>query len=299
MDIFISLPAQTLELFDRGILLRRYSVSSAKAGAGENTGSYCTPRGRHLIRAKIGAGRPENTVFVGRRPTGEVWSPEFSTAHPRRDWILTRILWLSGREPGFNRLGAVDTMRRYIYLHGSPDTVAMGQPGSIGCVRMRNTDIVDLFDRVAIYTPVNIAEFRIEEGDWQSVMARASALCEQMQEQGAPLELERDRRDSAARYALALDPTGNTIAHGRLLTNRDTSQIGPITVVAKWRAKGVGSALVKCLLERARLDGSRQIVLSAQSHSVSFYAQFGFIPEGQDVTKAGVPQIRMRRVLPA
>lgn len=159
MRIAISIPQQTLELFgDGGELLRRYAVSTAKNGAGEQSGSYRTPRGRHLIRAKIGAGQPENTVFVRRRPTGEVWSPELAAAHPGRDWILTRILWLSGCEPGFNRLGEVDTMRRYVYLHGSPDTLEMGTPGSIGCVRMRNRDIVELFDLVPAYTPVNISD---------------------------------------------------------------------------------------------------------------------------------------------
>lgn len=159
MRIAISIPQQTLELLgDDGELLRRYAVSTAKNGAGEQSGSYRTPRGRHLIRAKIGAGQPENTVFVRRRPTGEVWSPELAAAHPGRDWILTRILWLSGCEPGFNRLGEVDTMRRYVYLHGSPDTLEMGTPGSIGCVRMRNRDIVELFELVPAYTPVEISD---------------------------------------------------------------------------------------------------------------------------------------------
>ena len=120
------------------------------------TGSYCTPLGAHIIRAKIGAGLPENTVFVGRRPTGELYTPELSEQFPKRDWILTRILWLSGCEVGFNRLGDVDTMRRYIYIHGSPDSVHMGEPGSIGCIRMRNADIVELFDLVSAGTLVNI-----------------------------------------------------------------------------------------------------------------------------------------------
>ena len=130
-DVFfmIGLPAQTLELHDDdGTLLSRYPVSTARNGPGELNGSYCTPRGRHLIRAKIGAGQPANTVFVRRRPTGECWTPELAEKFPNRDWMLTRILWLSGLEPGFNRLGNVDTMRRYIYLHGCPDTVAMGTP---------------------------------------------------------------------------------------------------------------------------------------------------------------------------
>ena len=112
---------------------------------------------RRKQRAKIGAGLPENTVFVGRRPTGERYTPELLAQFPKRDWILTRILWLSGCEVGFNRLGNVDTMRRFIYIHGSPDSVQMGRPGSIGCIRMRNTDIVELFDRIAIGTTVNIS----------------------------------------------------------------------------------------------------------------------------------------------
>ncbi|MCX7891816.1 MAG: L,D-transpeptidase [Burkholderiales bacterium] len=155
--IEISIPAQTLTLHaDDGRVLRTYLVSTAARGPGEQRGSLCTPRGRHVVRAKIGAGAAFNTVFVGRRPTGEMWSPELAARHPGRDWILTRILWLSGCEPGFNRLGSVDTMRRFIYIHGSPDTVPMGAPGSIGCVRMRNRDIVELFDLVSAGTPVEI-----------------------------------------------------------------------------------------------------------------------------------------------
>jgi lipoprotein-anchoring transpeptidase ErfK/SrfK len=135
---------------------RRYAISTSKNGLGELNGSFCTPRGRHLVRAKIGAGQPLNAVFVRRRPTGEVWTPALHAAYPGRDWILTRILWLSGCEPGFNRLGKVDTMRRYIYIHGSPEGADMGRPGSIGCIRMRGPDILELFDLVAPYTPVDI-----------------------------------------------------------------------------------------------------------------------------------------------
>jgi lipoprotein-anchoring transpeptidase ErfK/SrfK len=135
---------------------KTYSVSTAKNGPGEKNGSFCTPRGKHIVRAKIGAGQPLNTVFVRRRPTGETWSSELHAKYPGRDWMLTRLLWLSGCQPGFNRLGDVDTMRRYIYIHGSPDTAEMGKPGSIGCIRMRNRDIVELFERVPPYTPVEI-----------------------------------------------------------------------------------------------------------------------------------------------
>lgn len=158
MKIHIDIPSQELGLLDGDALLKSYSVSTARKGAGEKNGSFCTPRGRHIVRAKIGAGQPLNTVFVRRRPTGELWSPDMHEKYPGRDWILTRILWLSGCEPGRNRLGDVDTMRRYIYIHGSPDIAEMGKPGSIGCIRMRNRDIVELFDLVPPYTPVEITE---------------------------------------------------------------------------------------------------------------------------------------------
>jgi len=156
--IEISIPAQRLVLLgDDGKELKRYPVSTSRNGAGEQQGSFCTPRGEHIVRAKIGAGQPLNAVFVRRRPTGEIWTPELGERFPGRDWIVTRILWLSGCEPGRNRLGNVDTMRRYIYIHGSPDNTEMSKPGSIGCIRMRNADVVELFDLVPPYTPVGIA----------------------------------------------------------------------------------------------------------------------------------------------
>lgn len=159
MKLRISVPRQQMQLVDdRGNLLREYLVSTALAGVGEVSGSFQTPRGLHVVRAKIGNGLPENTVFVRRRPTGELWTPALSEQFPGRDWILTRILWLSGCQPGHNRLGCVDTMRRYIYIHGSPDTAEMGVPGSHGCIRMRNADIVELFDLLPCYTPVEITE---------------------------------------------------------------------------------------------------------------------------------------------
>ena len=157
MKINIHIATQQLELLDdAGKLLRRYSVSTAANGAGEVCGSYCTPRGKHVIRAKVGAGQPENTVFVRRRPTGEIYTPELGAQFPERDWILTRILWLSGCEVGFNRLGDNDTMRRYIYIHGTPDSAQLGTPGSHGCIRMRNADLIELFDLAPAGTAVEI-----------------------------------------------------------------------------------------------------------------------------------------------
>jgi lipoprotein-anchoring transpeptidase ErfK/SrfK len=156
--IDIDLSRQSLRLYDGRKLLREYRVSTAAKGPGERNGSNCTPRGRHKIRAMIGDGVPEGTVFVSRRPTGEVYSPELRERYPGRDWILTRILWLSGLEPGRNRLHEVDTMRRYIYLHGTPEETVLGRPGSHGCVRMANKDIVELFDLVEPGIEVEIHE---------------------------------------------------------------------------------------------------------------------------------------------
>ena len=141
-----------------GALIKTYAVSTSKHGAGERNGSFCTPRGAHVIRARIGAGQPENTVFVRRRPTGEIWTPELHARFPGRDWILTRILWLCGREPGRNRWGEVDTMRRYIYIHGTHEDAELGKPGSIGCVRMANRDLLELFETALPGTPVDIGE---------------------------------------------------------------------------------------------------------------------------------------------
>ena len=156
--IDIDLSRQSLRLLEGRTLLREYRVSTAEKGAGEKSGSFQTPRGRHKIRAKIGRGAPPGAVFVSRRFTGELYSKELRERYPARDWILTRILWLSGLEPGKNRLRDVDTMRRYIYLHGTPDETPLGKPGSHGCVRMANRDIVELFDLVKPGTEVDIHE---------------------------------------------------------------------------------------------------------------------------------------------
>jgi lipoprotein-anchoring transpeptidase ErfK/SrfK len=157
-EIEVSIALQRLTLRRGGRTIATYPVSTAALGAGERRGSERTPRGLHVVRAKIGAGLPVNAVLVGRRPTGEIWTPELHARHPGRDWILTRILWLSGLERGFNRLGDVDTMRRFIYIHGTPPVVPLGTPGSHGCIRMHNDDILALFDAVPVGTCVRITE---------------------------------------------------------------------------------------------------------------------------------------------
>ena len=156
--IQVDLERQKLVLFEKERQLAQYAVSTAKNGPGEEKGSECTPRGLHCIRIKIGSDAMVNTVFSGRRPTGEIFSRELAEKEPQRDWILTRILWLTGREPGFNRGGSKDTLRRFIYIHGCPESEPMGTAQSHGCIRMRNQDLIELFDMVSVDTPVEIRE---------------------------------------------------------------------------------------------------------------------------------------------
>lgn len=275
-------------------MLRRYVISTAKNGPGEVRGSFQTPRGRHIVRAKIGAGAPDNTVFVRRRPTGEVWTPELAEDFPGRDWILTRILWLSGKEPGFNRLGEVDTMRRYIYLHGSPDVVGMGSPGSIGCIRMRNRDIVELFDLVPPLTPVDIVEYGIEQGDWGALGPQVGPVRERVfvREQGVPADMEYDEADAVSLHVLARGPDDDVIGTGRLLPD---GHIGRMAVVPEWRRKGVGTAILSHLIEAARWRGTTNLALNAQTAAVGFYERLGFAPVGDAFMEAGIPHVAMER----
>jgi predicted GNAT family N-acyltransferase len=293
--IRISLPTQTLDLRDeRGNLLRRYPVSTALNGAGELAGSHCTPRGRHLVRARIGAEMPVNTVFRGRRPTGELWTPQLAQEHPDRDWILTRILWLSGTEPGRNRLGQHDTMRRYIYLHGAPDEAPIGAPGSHGCVRMRNADIIELFDLVPAYARVDIDDFGIESGSWEGLGEAAHAVREAVfvVEQGVPRELELDANDAPSRHVLARDAQRTAIGTGRLLPD---GHIGRMAVLPGWRGQGVGRALLELLLDEAGALGMAALVLNAQVQACGFYRRFGFVEVGDEFFEAGLPHRAMRR----
>lgn len=154
--IHISIEQQRLTGFCAGRQACAFAVSTALNGPGEVSGSGCTPRGRHRVRARIGEGQPLGAVFIARRPTGEVWTPELVAGNPQRDWILTRILWLCGEQPGFNRGGSCDSQRRYIYLHGTGDDQPMGLPLSHGCIRLRNADMLALFDMTPAGCAVHI-----------------------------------------------------------------------------------------------------------------------------------------------
>jgi len=156
--IHISIANQQLTLITNTELEKNYVISTAKNGAGEKMGSECTPTGWHKVRAKIGDKQPSNAVFIGRRPTGEVYKPALAMQYPQRDWILSRILWLGGLEAGKNRYGQVDSSWRYIYIHGCPDELMQGKPESHGCVRMKNADVIDLFDSIEVGLKVLIEE---------------------------------------------------------------------------------------------------------------------------------------------
>ena len=156
--LHINLSSQTLLLKTGETIVKEYPISSAKNGPGEEMDSECTPRGKHIIAEKIGEGCEINTVFAGRIATSEIYTPEMRQQNPQRDWIITRILWLRGTEPGINQAGNVDSYKRYIYIHGTPDDVAMDKPGSRGCIRMRNADVIELFEQVSVGTSVVIQQ---------------------------------------------------------------------------------------------------------------------------------------------
>lgn len=157
--IIIHIPSQTLTL--HADTTTTYTISSGKNGVGQLEGSGCTPLGTHTICAKIGDGSPVGSVFVGRVATGEIYSEQLAKDNPKRDWILTRILWLDGCEMGINKGQTADgqccdTKARYIYIHGTPDSEPMGEPHSHGCIRMRDDDLLSVFDKVDVGTVVEI-----------------------------------------------------------------------------------------------------------------------------------------------
>jgi lipoprotein-anchoring transpeptidase ErfK/SrfK len=156
--IDVSLAEQRLAVLEKGQVSLTFPISTAKNGAGQRKGSECTPLGWHRIRAKIGTGAAINTVFVGRRPTGEIYTPQLAVAEAGRDWILSRILWLGGLEAGVNRYGEVDSCWRFIYIHGSPDAAVLAGPASHGCIRMLSSDVITLYDWVSVGCRVFIHE---------------------------------------------------------------------------------------------------------------------------------------------
>lgn len=147
---------QKMLCYEHEQLKKTYSISTGKNGLGEIKNSECTPRGWHCVHRVIGQGNLINSVFVAREWTGEIYSPELHQQFPDRDWILTRIIQLDGMEQGYNKGGEVDSLERYIYIHGTPDSTPLGIPGSRGCIRMRNSDVIELADWICVETLVYI-----------------------------------------------------------------------------------------------------------------------------------------------
>ena len=300
MRIVVRLDRQRLERV-QAVTLASYPVSTAGNGPGERYGSQCTPRGLHIVRAKVGADCAPNTIFVRRRPTGELWTPRLAAEHPGRDWMLTRILWLSGRESGFNRGGDVDSLRRKIYIHGTGDDAGLGTPRSHGCIRMTNADVIEVFDAVRVGTEVDIVEdstlpYAIRVVSWRAGRERLQEIRNEVfiVEQGVPAELEWDAADAFSRHALALDHAGAAIGCARLLPD---GSIGRVAVRRNWRGCGVGRALLLRLVDVAGYAGFRSVALNARSDTCEFYARHGFVARGAEFTEAGILHQRMERLV--
>ena len=154
-DVWIDLAEQSLTLPKHN---KFYLISSGKNGIGEQENSGKTPRGWHKVALKFGHSAAKNAVFKARQETGEVYNQALAAQFPERDWILSRILWLSGLEDNFNQGEGCDTFKRYIYIHGTPDSEPMGIPMSHGCIRMRNDDVVELFELIPEQALVFISE---------------------------------------------------------------------------------------------------------------------------------------------
>ena len=154
-DVWIDLAEQSLTLPKHN---KFYVISSGKNGIGEQENSGKTTRGWHKVALKFGHSAAKNAVFKARQETGEVYNQALAAQFPERDWILSRILWLSGLEDNFNQGEGCDTFKRYIYIHGTPDSEPMGIPMSHGCIRMRNDDVVELFELIPEQALVFISE---------------------------------------------------------------------------------------------------------------------------------------------
>ncbi len=141
---------QELRLYVDGRLAARYPVSTAEAGTGSAAGSNRTPLGAHYVRRRYGAGAPAGMVFRARVPTGRIAAIEHRPRHIGEDLVTSRILWLAGLEPGRNQGPGVDSFRRYIYIHGTPEEGLIGRPASHGCIRLRNEDVIALFDALPV-----------------------------------------------------------------------------------------------------------------------------------------------------
>ena len=156
-EILVDISQQRLFLLDnRGDLVISYPISSSSYGEGQIENSYKTPLGNHIIKEKIGADAPKNTIFKERINTNKFAEISHDHFDSEEDHVTSRILWLEGTEEGFNKGGNVDSFHRYIYIHGTPEEGLIGEKASHGCIRMFNQDVIELFNLVEKGTKVNI-----------------------------------------------------------------------------------------------------------------------------------------------
>ncbi len=290
MRLIIELAGQILRIMDKERLLREYPVSTARLGAGEARGSFHTPRGRHVVRAKIGAGLPEGAVLKGRRWTGEIATAALVAQNPERDWILSRILWLSGCQPGFNRLGVCDTMARYIYIHGTPDSEPIGVPQSHGCIRMRNADVIELFDLVPAGSEVLIVP--PDAGDPAGFPLVRIASPDAFP--GLFANMLPIPGFAAPVHWVVWDWQGAAVASMRLAAE---GRLDGLTVLPVWRGKGLETRLLQTALDEAKKRGWFELRALADSGAMNLFSQAGFELVGERVGIGGVDHWMMRLFL--
>lgn len=280
MQIRIELAQQTLTLSDDcGSIVQVYPVSTALRGAGEQSGSLQTPRGLHVVRAKIGAGLPAGAVLKGRRATGEIADAQLVAQHPQRDWILSRILWLSGCQAGLNRLGQCDTMARYIYIHGTPDSEPMGVPQSHGCIRMRNGDVIDLFERIDVGCRVLIVPE--DEPAPRTVMLNGQQARSVLSRLGQAYS----EQDARAQHGVIWNWQGKVLAYARLHTE---GWLDKLSIDCPAQAASLYAELLQALKAEAQSRGwfeLRALVVEGQQapyHAAGFNARSDvFIHQGE------------------
>lgn len=280
-----------------------FSVSTSKNGLGEKINSYKTPRGLMQIRAKIGEGAHPLAVFKRRRRSGEICNSEvFQNSQAGKDWILGRILWLSGLEPFYNRSGEVDTMRRFIYIHGTPEATDINKPGSIGCVRMFGDELISLFNLVQPHTQIYIREnsanfFDVICGHWQNI----GKMCSQVRtevfvnEQNVPPEIEYDSFDNLPQtiHILILNRQGQAVAAGRLTFNQSIAKLGRMAVLKPYRKLKLGRELIKKAINIATNKKCQEIYLHSQKYAVGFYQKSGFNVVGEEFVEADIVHQKM------
>lgn len=303
--IWVDVFQQSLQLRRAG-LHRRWTVSTALAGVGEQKGSQQTPRGQFRIRAAIGSQAIEHSVWVGRRETGECYTKELAAALPGRDWILGRILWLGGTQPGFNRFGSVDTASRYIYIHGTPESEPMGLPRSHGCVRMHTPDLLELFSMVKPGEMVWIGEnwsrpqvlddIQVSACTWQAGYTHLRQLRDSVfvQELGIPAEIERDDLDASGMHFLVWNRLGQAIGCGRIMPG---GWLGRMAIAKEYRNAGVGHKLLATMCAHARTSGLMVLKLHALKAVQGFYQQAGAVPIGAAFVAAGIAHQEMHLTL--